>query len=265
MSLSLPTIAKTARPIHLSDYSGVGTMDLAKLVICMIVFLIISTPGSAEWKDTTTKTAEVTAGDEAYLESGVKTDLIVDAQNPGVLKSKTTSTYLTGKDIYSANLASTEDFTVTDEDGVVHNYATATKQYITLPASSAQSDEGYDIDMAGYSFYDFSDRYDIMSELGFGLSITDPETSDSELDTFLALNISADDSPTDLINKFMASFGESGLGSNIDSFLEPNNLMYGAEFERPNSESKNGVTCNWGDSQKVSIDYAWLNGIGGES
>ena len=235
-------------------------MDLAKLVICMIAFLIISTTGSAEWKDTTTKTAEVTAGDEAYLESGVKTDLVVDAQNPGVLKSKTTSTYLTGKDIYSANLASTEDFTVTDENGVVHNYATATKQYITLPGSSAQSDRGYDIDMAGYTFYDFADGYDIMPELSFGMSITDLVRGGSGLSD---LDFSADDSPSDLINRFMESFGESGLGGSIDGFMEPNNLMYGAEFERPNSESKNGVTCNWGDSQKVSIDYAWLNGIGG--
>lgn len=239
-------------------------MDLIKFVLCMFALFAISNTAVSEWKDSTSKEAEVVAGNEAYLESGVKTNLQVDAQNPDVIVSKKADTYLIGKDIYSANLASTEDFSITDKNGVVYKYATTTKQYITLPKGSLK-DEGYNVDMAGYTFYDFTDSFDITPELGFGLSITDPEMSDSELNNLLDLHFSADDSPKDLINKFIKSFGESGLGHNMDRFLEPNNLMYGAEFERPNFESKNGVTCNWGDSQKISLDYAWLKGIGVES
>jgi hypothetical protein len=69
------------------------------------------------------------------------------------------------------------------------------------------------------------------------------------------------DSPKDIINKFLLAFGESGLGRSMDRFLEPNNLMYGAEYEWSDSISRNGVTCSWGESQKVSVDYSWLKGV----
>ncbi|MHB8119469.1 MAG: hypothetical protein ACYDHX_12175 [Methanothrix sp.] len=230
-------------------------MTVTKLVLCMITLFIISSPGISEWKDVTTSTAEVVAGNEALLESGVQTNLQVDGQNTDVLKSKSVKSSLIGADIYSANLASSEDLTVTDENGIVHQYSTATKQYITLPAASNQATEGYDVAMVGQSFYDFTDSFDITPELDFGLSVNDPE-----LNNLLDLGISSDDSPNDIINKFLISFGESGLGNNMDRFLEPNNLMYGAEYERAYSDSNNGVNCDWGDSQKVSIDYAWLTG-----
>lgn len=232
-------------------------MDVTKLVLCMIALFIISSPGVSEWKDATTSTAEVVAGDEALLESGVHTNLQVDGQNPDVLKSKSVDSWLAGKDIFSANLASSEDLTITDENGILHKYSTKTKQYITLPKGSTQATEGYDVAMVGQSFYDFSDSFDITPELDFGLSINDPE-----LKKILDLGISSEDSPKDLINKFLKSFGESGLGSNMDRFFEPNNLMYGAEYDRAYSDSNNGVTCNWGDSQKVALDYAWLTGDG---
>jgi hypothetical protein len=239
-------------------------MDLIKLILCILALFVISNPAVSEWKDKTTNSAEVVAGDEAYLESGVITNLKADAQNPDLLASKEAETYLIGKDIYSASLASAEDLSITDANGVAHKYGATTKQYITLPKGLLK-DEGYNVNMAGYTSYDFSDSFDITPELGFGLSITDPKMSDSELSNLLNLDISADDSPKDLINKFLKSFGESGLGRNMDRFLEPNNLMYGAEFDRPNFESKNGVTCSWGESQKVSLDYSWLNGIGSKS
>jgi hypothetical protein len=107
--------------------------------------------------------------------------------------------------------------------------------------------------MGGQSFYDFSNSFDIAPELDFGLSVNDPE-----LKNLFNLGISSEDSPDDLINKFLKSFGESGLGNNMDMLLKPNNFMYGVEFDRSNSQTNNGVTCNWGDSQKVALDYAWL-------
>ena len=238
------------------NYLEWGNMDVTKLVLCMIALYIISSPGCSEWKDVTTTTAEVLAGNEAFLASGVHTSLEVDGQNPDVLKSKSVDGWLIGKDIYSANLGSSEDLAITDKDGIVHKYSTRTKQYITLPKGSTPATEGFDVAMSGLSLYDFSDSFDIAPELYSGLNIS----TDPELKKFLDLKILPEDSPKDIINKFLKSFGESGLGSNMDRFLEPNNLMYGAEYDRAYSDSKNGVTCSWGDSQKVALDYAWLTG-----
>ncbi|MDM7913631.1 MAG: hypothetical protein QUS09_11095 [Methanotrichaceae archaeon] len=110
--------------------------------------------------------------------------------------------------------------------------------------------------MSGRSFYDFSESFDTTPDLDFGLTI-----GDSELGDLLNLGISSDDSPADIINKFLKAFGEGGLGRNMERFLEPNNLMYGAEYERSFSDYRNGVTCSWGDAQKVSVNYGWLTGV----
>jgi len=219
----------------------------------MIALFSILSPGVAEWKDNNTNAAEVTAGDNALLESGLHETLQVDGQNTGVLKSKSVDSWLTGSDIFSAKLASSEGLTVTDQSGIAHNYAAKTTQYISLPTGANQPIEGYNVAMGGQSFYDFSNSFDIAPELDFGLSVNDPE-----LKNLFNLGISSEDSPDDLINKFLKSFGESGLGNNMDMLLKPNNFMYGVEFDRSNSQTNNGVTCNWGDSQKVALDYAWL-------
>jgi hypothetical protein len=104
-------------------------MAVTKLVLCMIALFSILSPGVAEWKDNNTNAAEVTAGDNALLESGLHETLQVDGQNTGVLKSKSVDSWLTGSDIFSAKLASSEGLTVTDQSGIAHNYAAKTTQY----------------------------------------------------------------------------------------------------------------------------------------
>ena len=99
-----------------------------KLVLCLIALFSIVSPGVSEWKDSTSNSADVVAGDNALLESGLHNNLQFERGNPDALTSKSVDNWLTGTDLFSAKLASSDDLTITDGNGVVHKYATTTKK-----------------------------------------------------------------------------------------------------------------------------------------
>jgi len=226
---------------------GDGLMHKSSLVL-LIAILTLSVPAApVEWSDTNTNEIKFVTGTPAVVDSGLKVDI-----SPG-LQSKSVEHWAVGTNVVSGEIKTSEKLSVVDDGGLVHTYGTSSKQYITLPPQSSQ---GNNVALSGRSFYDFSDGFDTLPDIELYLTVDDPE-----LEKLFNLGISGDDSPKDIINKFLLAFGESGLGRNMDRFLEPNNLMYGAEYEWSDSVSRNGVTCSWGESQKVSVDYSWLKGV----
>lgn len=222
-------------------------MHMNRLIHLIAILLALSGPAAqVEWSDSNTNTIKFVTGTPSVVDTGIRVDRSQDL-------SRTVEHWAVGTNVLSGEIQTSERLTVMDDAGLVHTYGTSSKQYITLPS---QSSEGKNVALSGKSSYDFSKGFDTLPDIELYLTIDDPE-----LEKLFNLGVSADDSPKDIINKFLLAFGESGLGRNMDRFLEPNNLMYGAEYERGGSDSRNGVTCSWGESQKVSIDYSWLKGV----
>lgn len=223
-------------------------MHKVGLVLPIVILLALSgSAASVEWSDSNTNTIKFVTGTPTTVNSGLRAVIAPD------LQSKTVEHWAAGTNVMSGEIQTTEKLTVVDDSGLVHTYGTNSRQYITLPS---QSSEGNNVVLQGKSVYDFSSGFDTFPDIEQYLVINDPE-----LAKLFNLGISTGDSPKDIINKFLLAFGESGLGRSMDRFLEPNNLMYGAEYEWSDSISRNGVTCSWGESQKVSVDYSWLKGV----
>lgn len=223
-------------------------MQKSAPVLTIAILLAISCPAaSVEWSDTNSNYISFVTGTPAVVDSGLRVDIA-----PG-LQSKSVEHWAVGTNVLSGDIHTSDKLTVVDDNGLVRTYGANSKQYITLPSQSSQ---GNNVALAGKSKYDFSEGFDTLPDIELYLTIDDPE-----LEKLLNLKISSNDSPKDIINKFLLAFGESGLGRNMDRFLEPNNLMYGAEYDWSGSISRNGVTCRWGESQKVSLDYSWLKGV----
>lgn len=217
-------------------------------LVLLIAILTLSVPvAPVEWSDTNTNEIKFVTGTPAVVDSGLRVDIA-----PG-LQSKSVEHWAVGTNVLSGEIKTSEKLSVVDDSGLVHTYGANSKQYITLPS---QSSEGNNVALTGRSFYDFSDGFDTLPYIELYLTVDDPE-----LEKLFNLGVSSGDSPKDIINKFLLAFGESGLGRNMNRFLEPNNLMYGAEYDWSDSISRNGVTCSWGESQKVSLDYSWLKGV----
>ncbi|MGB9901831.1 hypothetical protein [Methanothrix sp.] len=222
-------------------------MHNSRLVLLIAILALSGSAASVEWSDSNTNTINFVTGTPTAVSSGLSVDIA-----PG-LQSKTVEHWAAGTNVMSGEIQTTEKLSVVDDSGLVRTYGTNSRQYITLPS---QSSEGNNVVLQGKSVYDFSSGFDTLPDIQLYLTIDDPE-----LEKLFNLGISAGDSPKDIINKFLLAFGESGLGRSMDRFLEPNNLMYGAEYEWSDSISRNGVTCSWGESQKVSVDYSWLKGV----
>lgn len=231
-------------------------MSLRKPIFCLaLIIAIIYTSMAAEWQDSNTNTAKVVAGNPTTVDSGIKVDINTVESDKSQLLSKYVEHWIVGTNIQSADLQTSENLVVKDDDGIVHKYTKSSKQYISLPS---QSSNGYDLYLLEGSYYDFSKGFDTIADIQSSLIINNPE-----LEKIFNLEISSKDSPADVINKFLVAFGESKLSKNMDIFLGRSNLMHGAEYELGDSISRNGVTCNWLESQKVSADYSRLFGGGG--
>lgn len=223
-------------------------MHRGRLGLAIVILLALSGPAATvEWSDTNSNEISFVTGTPTVVDSGLKVSIA-----PG-LQSKSVEHWAVGTNVLSGEIRTSEKLTVVDDSGLVHTYGANSRQYITLPSQSSQ---GNNVALKGKSVYDFSSGFDTLPDIELYLTVDDPE-----LEKLFNLGISAGDSPKDIINKFLLAFGESGLGRSMDRFLEPNNLMYGAEYDWGDSISRNGVTCSWGESQKVSLDYSWLKGV----
>lgn len=221
------------------------------LVASLAMILLLPIGLSDLWSSHDRTEAKAVVGTAGTLDTSLERNLHI-ADDGSVLTKETTSS-LVATGAKGIEYQTSNQFT-RSINGETTTTKSSTAQQLSLPDNSQ-----FNVAMEQNSFTDFSDLDDPLTELGSSMKFWN---GDQEASDLFSLISDPSDTTNDLINKFLANFGDAETGMmDTDKLQNLQNFQLGLAYDHMDTAARNGMTCTWGTSQNIAIDYSKLADI----